>query len=112
MQLLQLLRDGDLLLLSVCLVNRYRSNCLLLQVFILLCIVIFFNCDESIIEALFLSFEIVALVGFYSIFYEKEGRLGGIGDMGGLIAGNGGLFGTIEWEGGGTHPGRGGPGSG
>ena len=32
--------------------------------------------------------------------------------MGGLIPGNVGLFGTIEWEGGGTHPGIGGPGGG
>ena len=28
------------------------------------------------------------------------------------MSGNGGLFGTIEWEGGGTHPGKGGPGGG
>ena len=48
----------------------------------------------------------MVLVGFYSIFYEKEERPGG------LIPGNVGLFGTIEWEGGGTHPGRGGPGGG
>ena len=54
----------------------------------------------------------MVLVGFYSIFYEKEGRPGGIGGMGGLISGNGGLFGTIEGEGGVTHPGREGLGGG
>ena len=51
---------------------------------------LFFEGYLFIIEALFLSFEIVALVGFYSIFYDKKRGLRGIGGIegiGGLMQG-------------------------
>ena len=44
-------------------------------------------------------------------YFDKEegpgdiGGIGGIGCIGDLISGNGGLFGTIQWGGGGPHPG-------
>ena len=49
---------------------------------------------------------------FGTIEWEGGGNHPGRGGPGGLMSGNGGLFGTIEWEGGGTHPGRSGPGGG